>query len=141
MTDGSLIMIMIWNPLLKGYDGIIIDEAHERKIQIDFLLYLLKKTLEKRPKFKLIIMSATVNEKVFIEYFKNFDCKNIELSGETNYSIEWIFLKKSIWNYIEYGLELIKNLVKDKKNKGDIIFFVWKIWETEILCEKIAEKK
>jgi pre-mRNA-splicing factor ATP-dependent RNA helicase DHX15/PRP43 len=59
-TDGTIVARLLNDPELREFDGIIIDEAHERKVQIDFLLYLLKKTVQIRPEFKLIIMSATI---------------------------------------------------------------------------------
>ena len=55
--------------MLSEYDCVIIDEAHERGVNIDLLLLLLKDLVIRRPTFKLIIMSATINEKVFIDYF------------------------------------------------------------------------
>ena len=96
MTDGSIVSQLMNNPLITNYDIIIIDEAHERKVQIDFLLYLLRNTLRKRPEFKLIIMSATINEKIFEDYYKEFTCGKINIGTSTNYKIESVFLKKSI---------------------------------------------
>ena len=74
----------------------IIDEAHERKVNIDFLLYLLRKVVQKRPEFKLIIMSATINEKIFRDYFKNEKYDDLMIGGKTNYPIESIFLKSQL---------------------------------------------
>jgi HrpA-like RNA helicase len=71
-TDGTIVARLINDPLLKEYNAVIIDEAHERKVQIDFLLYLLKNVLENRNDFKLIIMSATINVDIFKDYFKKF---------------------------------------------------------------------
>ena len=70
MTEGILLAQMTGSdPDLKQYSGVIIDEAHERSTNVDILLMLLKKLVLRRPDFKLIIMSATVNEKIFINYF------------------------------------------------------------------------
>ena len=71
-TDGLIKQIIISSdPLLSEYGGIIIDEAHERSVSIDVLISLITDIARKRPDFKIIIMSATVNEKVFIDYFNN----------------------------------------------------------------------
>jgi len=69
MTDGILLAQTQRDPLLKRYDTIIIDEAHERSLNIDFLLGYLKQLLPKRPDLKLIITSATIDATRFAEHF------------------------------------------------------------------------
>ena len=70
-TDGSIMVMMTkTDPNLEKYGGIIIDEAHERSMNIDILLGLVAKLCRRRPNFKVIIMSATVSSQVFINYFK-----------------------------------------------------------------------
>ncbi len=69
MTDGILLQEMKLDPWLSRYSCIIIDEAHERSLNIDFILGLLKRVLEERPEFKVIVSSATINADVFSEYF------------------------------------------------------------------------
>ncbi|MEY3580966.1 MAG: hypothetical protein RI984_2070, partial [Pseudomonadota bacterium] len=69
MTDGILLAETQGDPLLKQYDTIIIDEAHERSLNIDFLLGYLKQLLPKRPDLKLIITSATIDANRFAQHF------------------------------------------------------------------------
>ncbi len=69
MTDGILLAQTQHDPLLKVYDTLIIDEAHERSLNIDFLLGYLRQLLPKRPDLKLIITSATIDAKRFSEHF------------------------------------------------------------------------
>ncbi len=69
MTDGILLQEMKLDPWLSKYSLLVIDEAHERSLNIDFILGLLKRVLENRPEFKVIISSATINSQVFAEYF------------------------------------------------------------------------
>jgi ATP-dependent helicase HrpA len=69
MTDGILLAETQTDPLLKQYDTIIIDEAHERSLNIDFLLGHLKQLLPKRPDLKLIITSATIDADRFARHF------------------------------------------------------------------------
>lgn len=69
MTDGILLAETQSDRLLKQYDTIIIDEAHERSLNIDFLLGYLKQLLPKRPDLKLIITSATIDAKRFAHHF------------------------------------------------------------------------
>ena len=69
MTDGILLAETQTDPLLKGYDTIIIDEAHERSLNIDFLLGYLRQLLPRRPDLKVIITSATMDAQRFADYF------------------------------------------------------------------------
>ncbi|MBV2162673.1 MAG: ATP-dependent RNA helicase HrpA, partial [Comamonas sp.] len=69
MTDGILLAETQTDPLLKAYDTLIIDEAHERSLNIDFLLGYLKQLLPKRPDFKLIVTSATIDAERFSRHF------------------------------------------------------------------------
>ena len=69
MTDGILLAETQTDPLLKAYDTIIIDEAHERSLNIDFLLGYLRQLLPKRPDLKVVITSATIDANRFADYF------------------------------------------------------------------------
>ena len=69
MTDGILLAETQRDPQLKAYDTLIIDEAHERSLNIDFLLGYLRQMLPKRPDLKLIITSATIDAQRFAEHF------------------------------------------------------------------------
>lgn len=69
MTDGILLQEMKGNDLLPGYSVMMVDEAHERSLNIDFVIGLLKRLLEMRPDFRVIVSSATINAEIFSEYF------------------------------------------------------------------------
>jgi len=81
MTDGILLQEMKLDPWLSKYDCLIIDEAHERSLNIDFILGLLKRALETRPEFKVIVSSATINAEVFSEYFSQ--CPIVKIEAQT----------------------------------------------------------
>ncbi|TKB44761.1 ATP-dependent RNA helicase HrpA [Thalassotalea mangrovi] len=81
MTDGILLAEMQKDRLLRQYDTIIIDEAHERSLNIDFILGYLKQILSKRPDLKVIITSATIDPQRFSEHFNQAPV--IEVSGRT----------------------------------------------------------
>ena len=85
MTDGILLAETQSDPLLKQYDTLIIDEAHERSLNIDFLLGYLKQILPKRPDLKLIITSATIDPDRFARHFDGAPVLNV--SGRT-YPVE-----------------------------------------------------
>lgn len=69
MTDGMLLQEMKLDPWLSKYSVMMVDEAHERSLNIDFALGLLKRVLEVRKEFKIIVSSATMNAEAFSRYF------------------------------------------------------------------------
>ena len=69
MTDGVLLQELGHDRLLGEYSVMMVDEAHERSLNIDFVLGLLKGVLAQRPEFKVVVSSATINAEVFSEYF------------------------------------------------------------------------
>ncbi|MGL5824024.1 MAG: ATP-dependent RNA helicase HrpA, partial [Nocardioides sp.] len=86
MTDGILLAELPHDRLLRRYDTIILDEAHERSLNIDFLLGYLKRLLPRRPDLKLIITSATIDVERFAEHFADpagTPAPIIEVSGRT----------------------------------------------------------
>ncbi len=85
MTDGILLAETQHDHLLSAYDTLIIDEAHERSLNIDFLLGYLKQLLPKRPDLKIIVTSATIDPARFSEHFGN--CPIVMVSGRT-YPVE-----------------------------------------------------
>ncbi len=85
MTDGILLAEIQSDPLLYKYDTIIIDEAHERSLNIDFLLGYFKQLLPRRPDLKLIITSATLDAERFAKHFSSAPV--LQVSGRS-YSIE-----------------------------------------------------
>ena len=85
MTDGILLAEMQRDRDLRRYDTIIIDEAHERSLNVDFILGYLKQLLPRRPDLKVIITSATIDPQRFSKHFD--DAPIIEVSGRT-YPVE-----------------------------------------------------
>lgn len=78
-TSGMLLRMLESNPTLEGISHVIVDEAHERNLQNDVLLKLMKDILQKNQTIKLIIMSATLNESLFQQYFS---CEVIDIPGK-----------------------------------------------------------
>ncbi|MGV9613861.1 ATP-dependent RNA helicase HrpA [Nocardia xishanensis] len=90
MTDGILLAEIQRDRLLRRYDTIIIDEAHERSLNIDFLLGYLKQLLPRRPDLKVIITSATIDPELFARHFadeKGTPAPIVEVSGRS-YPVE-----------------------------------------------------
>lgn len=85
MTDGILLAEIQGDPTLRAYDTLIIDEAHERSLNIDFLLGYIKRLLPKRPDLKVIITSATIDPERFSRHFNKAPI--LMVSGRT-YPVE-----------------------------------------------------
>ncbi len=126
MTDGILLSETHRDRFLNQYDTIIIDEAHERSLNIDFLLGYIKQILPKRPDLKLIITSATIDPQRFSKHFN--DAPIIEVSGRT-YPVEVRFRplhdevedesKKDVTQGI---LDAVDELGRD--GPGDVLVFL-----------------
>lgn len=124
MTDGILLQELKADPYLSRYSVIMIDEAHERSLNIDFILGLLKKLVEQRPDLKVIISSATINAEVFSEYFNK--CPVIHIDTET-YPVNVRYEPPQFENNEDSMLEKITEIVERhvlKKNEGDILVFL-----------------
>ncbi|KEI35439.1 ATP-dependent helicase HrpA [Francisella sp. W12-1067] len=119
MTDGVLLAEIKNDKYLSQYEVIIIDEAHERSLNIDFLLGCIKKILPFRPDLKVIITSATIDHQKFINYFPK--AKDITISGRTypveiRYQDDEAFEDLSLQEKILYAV--------DELGQGDILVFL-----------------
>ncbi|MDH5516335.1 MAG: ATP-dependent RNA helicase HrpA [Gammaproteobacteria bacterium] len=119
MTDGILLAEIQKSPLLKQYDTLIIDEAHERSLNIDFLLGYLKRLLPKRPDLKIIITSATIDPDKFSSHFDNAPI--IMVSGRT-YPVELRYRPYEKISMSEAIADAVDELIREKP--GDILVFL-----------------
>ncbi|MFC6668886.1 ATP-dependent RNA helicase HrpA [Marinobacterium aestuariivivens] len=132
MTDGILLAETQRDPLLERYEVIIIDEAHERSLNIDFLLGYLKRILPRRPDLKLIITSATIDLERFSRHFDGAPI--IEVSGRT-YPVEVLYRpltdrgeEQQDIDQQQAILEAVEEIVllerQQKKAPGDMLVFL-----------------
>ena len=126
MTDGILLAETQTDPLLKAYDTLIIDEAHERSLNIDFLLGYLRQILPRRPDLKIIVTSATIDAERFAQHFasRHGPAPVIAVSGRL-YPVEqrWRPFEESR----EYGLnDAIGDAVDElwREGAGDALVFL-----------------
>lgn len=126
MTDGILLAETQSDPLLKAYDTLIIDEAHERSLNIDFLLGYLRQILPRRPDLKLIVTSATIDADRFAGYFASTTgpAPVIQVSGRM-YPVEIRY--RPFEESRDYGLyQAIADAVEEiwRSASGDVLVFL-----------------
>lgn len=146
MTDGILLQEIKNDPLLTDYSVMIVDEAHERSLNIDFVLGLLKNILRQRPEFKVIISSATLNTKIFQDYFWN--CPIIKIDTIT-YPVSIIYDSPSSDDPEDLITKIVSTVERYVGNKGrsdgDILIFLpgeklIKDTVTALKCSQAARK-
>ncbi len=122
MTDGILLAEIQRDRYLRQYDTIIVDEAHERSLNIDFLLGYLKTLLPLRPDLKVVITSATIDVEKFSQHFNNAPV--VQVSGRT-YPVEIIYSNAQD-NHNERGQGIVDCLLDiDLNHKhGDVLVFL-----------------
>ena len=127
MTDGILLAEAQHDPFLFEYDTLIVDEAHERSLNIDFVLGILKTLLETRKDLKLIITSATIDTEKFSKAFD--DAPVIEVSGRT-YPVEVEYMaldsvadEDDESTYVEKAVLAVDALQRNR-SRGDILVFM-----------------
>lgn len=125
MTDGILLSELRSDPELKRYDTLIIDEAHERSLNIDFVLGYLKRLLKRRPDLKVVITSATIDVNRFSEFFD--DAPTLEVSGRS-YPVEVHYIDPLISGERDLLREAADAVLTIKEGKygdrGDTLVFL-----------------
>jgi ATP-dependent helicase HrpA len=139
MTDGILLAEAQGDRYLNDYDTIIVDEAHERSLNIDFLLGILRRLLRLRKDLKLVITSATIDTEKFSRAFDGAPV--VEVSGRT-YPVEVLYEDFSETDtgeeptYVEKAVAAVDRVVRQKK-RGDILVFMPTEQDIRETCELI----
>ncbi|MER7576602.1 ATP-dependent RNA helicase HrpA [Streptomyces sp. NPDC126514] len=143
MTDGILLAEIQTDRELRAYDTIIIDEAHERSLNIDFLLGYLAQLLPKRPDLKVVITSATIDPERFSRHFG--DAPIVEVSGRT-YPVEVRYrplLEEDSDDADRDQITAITDAVEELmgEGKGDILVFLSGEREIRDTADALEKKK
>ncbi len=128
MTDGILLAETQTDPLLKAYDTLIIDEAHERSLNIDFLLGYIRQILPRRPDLKVIVTSATIDADRFAQHFASSKgpAPVIMVSGRL-FPVEqrWRPFEESRDHDLNDAIaDAVDELWRDSRGSGDILVFL-----------------
>ncbi len=127
MTDGILLMEAQTDPLLRAYDTVIVDEAHERSLNIDFILGILKTILRRRNDLRIVITSATIDTEKFSKAFDSAPI--IEVSGrlypvEVRYEpIDPKLEERGDITAVEAAVRAVESL-EERHERGDILIFM-----------------
>ena len=130
MTDGILLQEMKLDPSLSKYSVLMIDEAHERSLNIDFVLGLVKRVLKERSDFHVIVSSATMNTQAFSDYFDNAPIVSIDT---VTYPVSVIYdpVEGGITTSSQAGCEKILTKIRgtvgrvlDNDDDGGILIFL-----------------
>uniref|UniRef100_A0A0X3PN94 RNA helicase n=1 Tax=Schistocephalus solidus TaxID=70667 RepID=A0A0X3PN94_SCHSO len=157
MTDGMLIQEMTRDPLLRRYRIIMLDEVHERSIQVDLLMGLVKKVLRKRPNdLRVIVSSATLEAQTFIDYFKDLNIKEEEdehdkMNSSLNpvahlhvegrqYPVNIYYLQNPTPCYVHESKETVFKLHEDRPLGADILVFLTSQDEVTTLVHDIIDE-
>lgn len=121
VTEGIFLNILQRNPLLEEYSSIVLDEFHERNLQTDIALAAIKKIQDRRPKLKLVVMSATLNAEPLKKYLKN--SSHIKVPGK-NFPVEIIYREPELRSLVEKSVYAAIKLAETTKfTNGNILVF------------------
>lgn len=136
VTDGMLLREAMSDGLLASYDCIILDEAHERTLNTDVLMGLLKEALPRRPELRVVVMSATLDAGKFTEYFAGAPL--LKVSGRA-YPVEIYYTPAPVEDYVESAQRTVLQ-IHQTEPPGDVLLFLTGEEEIEDTCRTLRRE-
>jgi len=141
-TDGNLVAQSRRDPLFSRFSAVIIDEAHERTLYIDTLLFMLRRALKKRPDLRVIVISATIDPALFTDYFSREDLAVglTSVAGRTH-AVQSVFAEadpKDGDDYMEtHGVPVLRDIMTKGDKPGNILVFVPTAKDADAGCKTV----
>lgn len=129
VTDGTLLSEMMLDPMLSRYSVVMVDEAHERTVQTDVLLGLLKKLMRRRADLRLVVASATVDAALFKDFFETGlpgggqTASIISLRGSGVHPVSLLFSEAAVSDYVQHAVEVAWRVHLGCED-GDVLVFL-----------------
>lgn len=145
-TDGTILAQLLGSDQnLESLNALVIDEAHKRSTNIDMILLLVKVLMTKRPDFKLVIISATINVKLFQDYFPHpeFSFAEVMVTSTPPFPITEVWADKPLTtdtsDYIPAAIDRVMSILTNTV-KGDILVFLPATSDLRKACSMLEEK-
>lgn len=140
MTNGTLLRTMMSDPLLHRFSVVLVDEAHERSVECDLLLGLLKKIQHRRGDLRIIVSSATIRAEEFVSFLGPNTTDVVNVEGKS-FPVDVAYLQHPTTDYMEEALRVTIDIHRSSKpNSGSILIFLPSGDECEELTASITEK-
>ncbi|BFZ53571.1 hypothetical protein PYCC9005_000597 [Savitreella phatthalungensis] len=136
LTEGILLREALADKDLDKYSCVIMDEAHERALNTDVLLGLLKGVLRRRRDLKLIITSATLNAQRFSDFFGG--APRFEIPGRT-FPVDVLYSRGSVADYVDAAVKQVLN-IHLSQGPGDVLVFMTGQEDVEAVCQLVEER-
>ncbi|CAG2174775.1 unnamed protein product [Oppiella nova] len=145
VTEGILVNELMSDPLVTSYGAIIVDEAHERTLNTDILLALLKKILRKRPALRLVVSSATIECQLMKEYF-NFNASS-DRSADTStvlcldgrcHPVDVYYSRAPVADYVKESVQTVIK-IHERYQFGDILVFLTGMEEVDACVSTLKD--